>query len=184
MAISPNDAAMLQALGEGVEAARAEAQATWGRERLPLLLPDDLRAKMHSQTAKWAKAYQEAWQAPTLTRDHLDAVQRHAAGMRNMYPKLAASASEAGHRPLAPDVWEFLLADGSVAAFVRTNDEAAKVVADGRFVSVYTMHEVGSVIDALPEALKVAKEVFVGSKFQYPRGKPEWYKTGADEIPF
>lgn len=185
MAPSPNDAAMLQSVFEGVDAARNEAQSIWGAERLLLLVSDDLRAKAHRQTAKWAKAYQEAWEAKVLTRDVMDAVQTHAQGMRNMWPKLAAAASEAGHRPLSPDVWEFLLADGSVAAFVRTDDEAAKVVADGRYVTVFVLSEMGRIIDMIPAALQTAKIVWPGARFGGDSDKPDksWVAKG-DQIPF
>lgn len=181
---SPDDCAMLQSLCEGVEAARAEAEQAWGAQRLPLLLTDDLRAKMHRQTAKWSDAYREAWEAERLTRDQLAAVQTQAAGMTRMWPRLAAVASEAGHRPLSPDVWEFLLADGSVAAFVRTDDEAAKVVADGRHVTVFVLSELGRIIDMIPTALQTAKIVWPGARFG-GEDKPDksWVKRG-DEIPF
>jgi hypothetical protein len=35
---SPTDSATLQAIFEGVEHARSEAEAAWGAERLPLLV--------------------------------------------------------------------------------------------------------------------------------------------------
>lgn len=179
---SPDDCARLQAIFAGVEAARAEGELTWGRERLPLLLDEELRAKMNRQTRRWSEAYQAAWAADVLTRSMLEDVETRAAAMRRMYPALGAAASEAGHRPLSPAVWETLLSDGTVAAIVQTNDDAAHVIASGRHVNVYTLAEIANVIDALPKALQVAKITFPGAKVLHQRDR-SWVKDG-DPIPF
>jgi hypothetical protein len=180
---SPNDCATLQAIWEGVDAARAEAEATWGAERLPLLVDDELRAKLRRQQVRWSTAYQDAWAAPMLTRSHLDAVEAAAGGMKRAWAAIAAAAAEAGHRPLHPDVWEARLGDGSVAAVVRSNDDAAKVIASGRHVHVYTMAEVANLIDALPDALQMAKVVFPGAKVMPQAATGPWSDKG-DAIPF
>lgn len=179
---SPEDCATLQALFEGVDGARADTEAEWGCERLPRLVSDDLRAKFNRQKLRWSTALREAWDTDRLTRDQLDGVESAAGGMRRAYAALAAAASEAGHRPILPDVWEVPLADGTVAAFVRTNDDAAKVIAEGRYLVVYTPAEVASVIDALPAALQMAKVHFPGAKVSTPVDR-SWVKNG-DEVPF
>lgn len=179
---SPEDCATLQAWFEGVDGARSAAELEWGAERLPLLVSEDLRAKFHRQKLRWSNAYREAWESERLTRDQLQAVESAAGGMKRAYAALAAAASEAGHRPINPDVWETRLEDGTIAAVVRTNDEAAKVLADGRHLVVYTLAEVASVIDALPQALQLAKIHFPGAKVQTPSDM-SWVKHG-DPIPF
>jgi len=179
---SASDAATLQAIFEGVEHARSEAEAEWGAERLPLLVDDEMRAKLRRQQARWSTAYQEAWSSPMLTRDQLEAVTSAAGGMTRAWSALSAAASEVGHRPLHPNVWEATLQDGTVAAIVRTNDDAAHVIASGRHVVVYTLAEVANLIDALPSALAVAKVVFPGAKVLPPTDR-SWVKHG-DEIPF
>lgn len=175
---SSNDCATLQAIFEGVDAARADAETEWGADRLPLLVDDEMRAKLRRQQHRWSVAYQEAWAADMLTRDRLEAVQSAAGGMKRAWAALAAAAAENGHRPLHVDVWEVRLADGTVAALVRTNDEAAKVVADGRHVAVYTTAEVANVIDALAPSLQLAKVVWPGAKVQ-PSSR-----RSSDPIPF
>jgi hypothetical protein len=184
---SSSDCATLQAIFEGVDQARQDAEAEWGAARLPLLVDDELRAKLYRQKVRWSEAYQAAWAAEMLTRDHLDAVTKAAGGMKRAWTALAEAAVEAGHRPLKPDVWEVMLADGSVAAIVRTSDEAANVIASGRQVAVYSLTEIANIIDALPEALKVAKVVFPGATFlpPHPDGLKAkgWVKDG-DPIPF
>ena len=179
---SAADCAELQALWEGVDGARKSAETEWGCERLPLLVGDDLRTKFRRQQAKWSGLLQDAWNAAQVTGPQMDAVRSAAGGMVRGYAALSAAASEAGHRPIFPDVWEFPLQDGSVAAFVRTNDEAAKVIAQGRHLHVYTLVEVATLINTLvPESLALAKVVFPGSKFT--SSDRSWVKDG-DPIPF
>lgn len=182
---SSQDAATLQALYEGVQAARDAACHEWGEDRLIALIGDAWREKLRRQQAKWSATLQAAWDADTLTAAMLDDVRSAAGAMQRAWPALAAVASEAGHRPLAVDVWEVTLSDGIVAAFVRTADEAEKVTADGRYTVVYTAEEVGSLISTLPDALQLAKTAFPGARIQPPRHvKPDWYASGGDEIPF
>lgn len=184
---SSADCAVLQAYGEGVAARRAEFETKWGVGRGELLAGDDLRAKFRGQCARWAEAYRVAWEAPFLTGNLLAEVQRLAAAMGRGYAALDAAAEEAGHRPIAPWVWECLLPDGSIAAFVQSEAEAAKVIADGRYLAVYTLTEMANVLAALPDVLRLAKAVFPGATFQPPNpfGKrPDWLKRGGDAIPF
>lgn len=179
----PEDCATLQAIFDGVDNARAEVEREWGFERLALLVDDDWRAKLYRQKEKWSRAYQAAWEADLLTADLLVDVQTQAGGMKRAWAKLAEVATEAGHRPVAPWVWETSLADGSVCAIVQTDAEAERVISDGRYVQVWTLREVANVIDAgVPQSLQTAKRVWPGAKFTGLRDK-SWVKDG-DEIPF
>lgn len=179
---SAEDCATLQAYFEGVDHARSEAEAEWGVGRLPMLVSDDMRAKFNRQKARWSNAYQAAWNSDRLTAAQLADVQSAAGGMQRAFAALATAASEAGHRPIKPWVWETTLADGSVAAVVQTDAEAAHVIAEGRCVQVYTLAEIANVIDALPPALKLAKTVFPGATVQTPHDR-SWVRDG-DPIPF
>lgn len=184
----PEDCAMLSAYFDGLEEVRREVEAKWGAGRVELLAGDELRAKWRRQRALWADAYRAAWEAPVLTRDLLADVEARTAAMRRGFAALDAAASEAGHRPVAPWVWEVVLKDGTTAALVQTNAEASKVIAEGRYLAVYTLAEIGAVLAVLPEALRLAKQVFPGSKFQAPATVDRlhagpWNPDG-DEIPF
>lgn len=178
----PTDAATLQAFGEGVQAALDASDREWGAGRLPMLVSDELRVRYRRQETHWSEAYRQAWVAHRVTLKHLDDVELHAGAMKRALDALHRAAVEAGHRPIAPWVWEAVLGDGSVCAVVQTNAEAGKVIAEGRHVHVYTLAEVAAIIDALPAALRVAKVVFPGAQLvrQMDRG---WVKEG-DEIPF
>ena len=185
---APDDCAKLQAYFEGVAEARRVLETKWGCGRAELLASDDLRARWAGQCARWYAAYSAAWAAPYLTVDLLGDVQRLASAMQRGYAALDASAEELGHRAIAPWVWEILLPGGEVAALVQTNAEAGKVIADGRFLVVYTLAEIGNVLASLPDALSLAKQVFPGSRFRAPQvtndlGAGPWRPEG-DEIPF
>lgn len=184
---SPSDAAELQALFEGVEAARKDVEATWGAERLPIIVGDDWRVKLRRQQAKLSAALQEAWAADAVTGDMMGAARSAAAAMVRGWAKLGSVASEAGHRPLHGGVLgERMLPDGSVCAFVRDNDAAAQVIAEGRCLVVYTLDELAYLIGTLvPESLTLAKVHFPGAKFEAAAigvGSREWVKRG-DELP-
>lgn len=178
-----DDAHLLQALFEGVDQHRNHLEQEWGHDRLIRLAGDELLTKFRRQQARWSNLLREAWEAPTLTRDHLDATTAAAAAMKRAWSALVANAIEQGARPTSPWVWETRLADGIIAAFVEDDDAAAKVRADGRYVVVYTAREVGGIIDALPAALQMAKVVFPGAKVLPESEAGPWRKYG-DEIPF
>lgn len=179
---SSEDCITLQAYLDGVDHAAKEAEAEWGMDRLPLLVDAELRAKFHRQAIRWRESMETAWSAKFLTRDILDDVAKKSGAMERAWAALAQAASEAGHRPVRPEVWEARLRDGTVAAFVQTSAEAARLTATGRHLVVYTLAEVASVIDAIPDTLAMAKIEFPGSKIQAPVDR-SWVKHG-EPIPF
>jgi hypothetical protein len=184
---SPEDAAVLKAYFDGVDHERWEAEKKWGAGRLELLVDDLTRARFARQRVTWVEALRTAWEAPFVTRDHLALVGQKAAAMRRGFAAMDAIAEEAGHRAIAPWVWEAPLADGSVAAFVQSQAEVGRVIAQGRHLYVFTVAEVGYLIDKLPEVLCQAKVHFPGAKFEASvvnnLGAPPWSDRG-DDIPF
>ncbi|NBT33015.1 MAG: hypothetical protein EBT13_14235 [Rhodobacteraceae bacterium] len=83
---------------------------------------------------------------------------------------------------LSPDVWEIPLADGSVAALVRTSAEAGKLAREGRAMTVWTVEELANVINS-QQLINRAKAVFKGAAVVQIRHKqpkfveddlPEW----------
>jgi hypothetical protein len=163
---SPEDASVLQAYFEGVDERRIEADRKWGCGRLEMLVEGDLLARWRRQCFTWREALEAAWKSDFLSRDALQLVQQKAAAMQRGWQALDTAAEEAGHRPVAPWVWEIRLEDGTVAALVQTNAEASKVIHEGRYVVVYTAAEIGALIDLLPGALQLAKVVFPGARLQ------------------
>jgi hypothetical protein len=186
---SPNDAAVLGAYGEAVEAAKRECEAKWGLgrlERLVALGNTDLLARFRRQQQTWAAAIAAAWGCEVIPAGVLASAQVRAEAMQRAWWALNAWAEAEGHRPIAPWVWEVRLADGTVAALVEDDAAASKVIAEGRAVAVYTAQEVGALIDAIPGALQLAKATWQGAKFKapdVPRSNGQWVAVG-DEIPF
>lgn len=186
--MKPEDAVTLQAYLTGVDETAREMEAKWGIERLPTLVDAQLRAKFNRQVLSWQTALEEAWSAQFLTANMLEAVSLKAAAMQRAWGALDAAAAEAGHRPIAPWVWEVPLQDGTVAAIVQTTAEAGKVIADGRHLVVYTLAEIANVIDALPTTIIQAKTLFPGAKVMPPRDRANRpHQPGVpfdDQIPF
>lgn len=180
--MSPSDAVTLQAYIEAVDIVVREAEAKWGMERLPRLVDAELRAKFNRQVLSWQTALEEAWSSQFLTGHVMDAVRAKASAMQRAWAALDAAASEAGHRPIVPFVWEVVLKDGTVAALVQTDAEVGKVIAEGRHLVVYTCSEIARIIDAIPSVIADAKVVFPGSKVVSSIDR-SWVKSG-DEIPF
>lgn len=182
MPLTPNDADILQAHIQAVDATAREYEAEWGVERLPLLVPPALAARFFTASRQWSEAIEGAYNADILTRDMLDLVDRKSAALIRGWKALAAAASEAGHRPVRPEIWEIRLHDGTIAALVQTNAEVAAARQDGRHLAVYTLEEIANIIAALPSTLTQAKTIFEGAKFNPPRDH-SWVRYG-DPIPF
>lgn len=189
MAISSEDAAMLQGFFEAADAQRIEMERKWGVGRLEALAAlhaPVLLARFRGQQARWRAALKDAWEADFLTRDALTLAEQKTGSMQRAWLALDASAEEAGHRAIAPWVWEARLEDGTVAAFVQTDAEASKVIAEGRHVLVYTLDEVAALLQLVPTVLSAAKVEFPGAKLQMPH---PYYRSKEpipwdDPIPF
>lgn len=185
---SSNDAAELQSLFEGADAAREEAELTWGSERLPIIVGHEWRTKLRRQQRRMAEALQAAWAADSVTGPQMQAARDACAGMERAWGKLPEVAAEAGHRPLSAAVLaESVLRDGSVAIIVRDNDAAAQVLAEGRQCAVYTFAELFNLIgELIPDSLALAKVHFPGARFEGPKfeGGSEWDVKQGDEVPF
>jgi hypothetical protein len=183
MAISPEDAATLTGFFEAADAVRSDMHAKWGTGRLEALCgaaQPAVLARFRRQQATFRAALEAAWTADFLTRDALALVEQKTGSMQRAWTTLDSVAEEAGHRPIAPWVWECVLEDGSICALVQSDAEAGKVIAEGRHVHVYTVKEIATVLQALPQALKLAKVTFPGAKLQMP----DPYRRSKDPIPW
>lgn len=140
-----------QAIIDGVDAIVHRLETNYGFGRLRLAVSDDLREKFDRQRVKWNHA---------LKFGDLALIQYEAERTKRAW---LAVEQASGLEPLHPDVWEIVLADGSVAALVKDND-AAKYVAHNsdRALAIYTLAEIGRLIDGFPAIVK-AKEVFQGA---------------------
>jgi hypothetical protein len=94
--------------------------------------------------------------------------------MISAWRKLDQAATAADAKPLSPQVWELTLADGTVAAIVPDNAHAHAITAQGRKLAVYTLEEIGRMLDDY-RAVTAAKLTFPGATVtavRRPSGDP------------
>ena len=173
-------ATAIQGLVQSVDTLTDEMERKWGVGRLRMLVPDDLRERFDRQWQKWQAAY---------AAQDLAAVRAHSEAMRRAWAALEAGATEAGHAPLAPEVWETRMPHGAVLAIVRTQQEAHALARDCRERKVWTLDEVGRVICAWEGRrwVEAVHEHFPGAKVQAVRFTPRGSEVDwalSDEIPF
>lgn len=154
----------------------------WGQDRVRLLVGPEWREKFDRQRVKFNRA---------IWHGDLEDVKREASRMAAAWRTLDKLAGDAGHTPNADaDVWEVALTNGSVAAIVRDNDAARHVQAEGRAVTIYTLEEIGRLLDGFPALVK-AKQAFPGAAVTAARSITDPLDAFAqapasleDEIPF
>jgi hypothetical protein len=131
-----------------------EMELKWGCGRLRLLVPAELTERFDRQRYLFN---QSVWHGD------LEMVRREATRMCAAWRKLDQAATEVGAKPLSPQVWELTLADGTVAAIVPDNAHAHAVTAQGRKLAVYTLDEIGRMLDDY-RAVSAAKLTFPGAE--------------------
>jgi len=131
-----------------------QMEAKWGAGRLRLLVGPELREKFDRQRYKLNRA---------IWHGELDDVRQESMRMVKAWLALDAAATAGGKAPLAPQVWEVTLEDGSVAAIVPDNEHARLVVAEGRKVAVYTLDEIARLLTLAPGVVK-AKSLWPGAE--------------------
>jgi hypothetical protein len=158
--MTPEDAATLQAMIEGVDNEAKTHERTWGLDRLPSLVDDGLRARFYRQQAKWSAAIDDAYETQTCPLTHIQL------------------------ETISADVWEMRLSDGSKAALVRSVAEAGHLLTtgrdDGRYVAVWTLDEIVNVIAVNVERAILKAKVVSAS---LPKVDRSWVREG-DAIPF
>ena len=161
----------MKAIVDGVDFFAKTMEKKWGVSRLRLLVDADLREKFDTQ----ARLFNEA-----LSDPEVGPIQAHADAMMRGWRALDDAARASGAEPLKPSVWEVRLPSGKVCALVRTNDEAHHVATEGRYVQVWTLDEVGRLIDGPLRTVGKAKEVFPGALVSDVNAKVDF----DDDIPF
>lgn len=138
---------------DGADETAAQMEAKWGADRLRRLVGPELREKFDRQRYKFNQA---------IWHGELDDVRREAGRMVKAWEVLDREAASAGKTPLDLLVWEVPLKDGTVAAIVPDSDHAHRVASEGRHVSVYTLDEIGRLLELAPGVIR-AKLTFPGA---------------------
>ncbi len=162
----------IKALVEGVDHVAGEMERKWGVDRLPRLVGDDFRQRFYSQARKFNAAVLDGGPAD---------VQVEGERMTNAWKALDWQAEQAGHKAISPEVWEIPLSDGRVAALVRTREEQFALAHAGRRIDVYSLDEIGRLIEAFPDIAKV-KQHFPGAQIINARVSAIDWDHG-DDIP-
>ena len=138
---------------DGVDGVAIEMEQYWGVGRLRLLVDPELRERFDRQRLMTNVA---------IWRGDLEEVRQQCFRMVKAWTALDGAAKAADKAALSPLVWEAPLADGTVVALVRSPEEAHAVVREGRQVVVYTMEEIGRMLDNY-QAVNKVKEAFPGA---------------------
>ena len=136
-----------------------EMERRWGVGRLRLLVDVSLREKFDRQRYLLNQA---------LWHGQLQDVITQARRMIAAWRALDRAAQATGRQELDTEVWEVVMPSGAVAAIVRDPHQAGKVAAQDRAVRVYTLDEIGRLIEGFPEIL-AAKQVFPGATVERVR---------------
>ena len=126
-----------QAAIDGADATAIKMERRWGAGRLRLLVDTPLREKFDRQDFLYRQA---------IHHGTLEEVQRQAGRMIAAYRGLNLAAETVGAPKLSPVVWEVALADGTVAAIVRSYEDGAEINRERRLV-VFTLEEIGRMLD-------------------------------------
>jgi hypothetical protein len=142
-----------QAAIDGADAVAIEMERRWGAGRLRLLVDTPLREKFDRQDFLYRQA---------IDHGTLEEVQRQAARMTTAYRGLNLAAETVGAPKLSPVVWEVALADGTVAAIVRSYEDGIEINRERRLV-VYTLEEIGRMLDNYRQVVDT-KLIFPGAE--------------------
>ena len=148
-----------QAHIDGADELAHQMELRWGAGRLRLLVSPELREKFDRQRYLLNQA---------IWHGDLEAVRRETSRMAAAWMALERAAVAARALVMSPEVWEVRLEDGSVAAIVRSPEEAHAVVASGRKLAVYTLDEIGRILSHHSAVIE-AKLTFPGATVEAVR---------------
>ena len=148
----------------------------WGIDRLPWLVPVELRDRFYEQLDKLNAAI-----------DKCDGVEHEVEVTLRGCAAIERAAIEGGAEPLTGEYIEGRMPDGTVLAITANGYEAGKVKQDNREMTVYTVDEVGVILEQWLKE-KQAKAFVDGAKNVFSGAVVESVTKTAklidDEIPF
>lgn len=172
---SPADTDAIGAAIVGLDRDARALERRWGVGRLIVLADDLLRERFLRQRRKLDQAILDESPAREVI-EHVEATRRG-------WQALERAALAAGHQPTPPDVWEVRLSDGSVVAIVHDRADASIVAADGRRLTVYTLDEIGRLIERFPQIVQ-AKRTFPGASIEAIRTREPIDWDRGDDLPW
>jgi hypothetical protein len=168
------EAISIKSVVDGVDVIASKMECKWGIGRLRLLVSYISREKFDRQSAKFNAA---------IEADSVSEVRIHGEAMKRAWKSLDEEATQAGAKPLSPEVWEVRLpTKGDVIAFVRTEAEAHQIAGEGR--EVYTAVEIAIAIESLGSTARQVKQLWPGAKVERVEVKKpaiDWQR--GDDLP-
>ena len=147
----------------------------WGTDRLPELVPQELREAFLKQLDLLNNA---------IAQNVGSEVAREAETMLRAYKKMDQVAEANGYEPLTGECWEAPMPDGKVLLVCQTNEEACNVDTSHRDCVVFSMEEIACILSAWQEYrnVEMAKHVFPGATIETVTEKTK--ELPDDNIPF
>jgi hypothetical protein len=152
----------------------SEVEGRWGVDRLVWLVGGELRDRFEQQMDRLNAAIDKC--DPSIEHE-VEVTLRGVAALEQ-------AAIAAGAKPLSGDYIEGRMPDGRVIAITATGYEAGKVKRDNREMVVYSVDEVGRIIEGLNKEAPVVdaiKNAFAGAEVVSVKPVPA---NLDDEIPF
>ncbi|RPF98052.1 MAG: hypothetical protein CBC23_009285 [Rhodospirillaceae bacterium TMED63] len=168
---TPREIDEMKAIIDGVDFYAKTMEKKWGVDRLRLLVDADLRSRFDQQLRMFNDA---------IFSYQLGPVREHAEAMMRGWKALDEAARLSGADLIAAEVWEVRMPSGKVCALVRDEAEARHVAAEGRYVEVWTVEEVGRMIEGPWKTIGKVKQAFPGALVADYRSK----ELPNDELPF
>jgi len=156
---TPGTLIAAQAAISGVDHVAFTMEQKWGAGRLRFLIGVDLLEKFDRQRYLWNQA---------IWHGDLETIRMQAARTIAAWQALDKAAMAGGAAPISPKVWEVVLANGTVAAIVKSPEEARCVIASGREVAVYSLDEIGRLLSHYPQIAQ-AKLTILGTTVEAVR---------------
>ena len=145
---------------------RDEINRKWGHDRLKKLVPVDWRLRLEQAELRFSFAGQDR---------NPKAMREQAASLEKGWAKLEQLAAEAGHTPLAPEVWSLHDQFGKRCYLVLNSEHRDSVPEDDGYV--LTLDEIAKFI---PKEISKIKSAFAGTKVEQYEERGDF----DDPIPF
>lgn len=129
----------------------------WGKGRLRLLVPADLREKFDRQRYLTSQA---------IWLGELEEVKEQTKRMIKAWNALDRQATEVGAEIKPVEQWEAVLGDGTTLIVVKTLEEASLVKIEGRKAVVWSLQEVAAIVEE-QKAILMAKMFFPGATVEH-----------------
>lgn len=129
----------------------------WGKGRLRLVVPADLREKFDRQRYLTSQA---------IWLGELEEVKEQTKRMIKAWNALDRQATEAGAEIKPVEQWEAVLGDGTTLIVVKTLEEASMAKIEGRKAVVWSLQEVAAIVEE-QKAILMAKMFFPGATVEH-----------------